>query len=119
MTTQKIEKQHWQNYFNELSKQCAGRNIGIEIDNLDIGAQVMTQSIQLCGITFDAKDNSLAIITPDFVHTIDDPDSIYVNVEKGILKDIAIEFEHVDDDQIIRFIPPLSGYTDIDSLYIT
>lgn len=40
---------------------------------------------------FDSKDNSLEIITPDLVHTIEDSDTIYVYIDEGILKYITIK----------------------------
>jgi hypothetical protein len=43
------------------------------------------------GIMFDSKDNSLEIITPDLVHTIEDSDTIYVYIDEGILKYITIK----------------------------
>lgn len=108
MTTHKIEKNHWQDYFNGLSKQFSGRRIGIEVDSLEIGSQIVAKSIFLDGITFDPKDNSLDIITPDLVHTIHDPDTIYVDVDKGVLTNIAVKSDDAGNQQIIKFIPPLS-----------
>ncbi|MFT4731708.1 MAG: hypothetical protein ACI89W_000721 [Gammaproteobacteria bacterium] len=108
MTTHKIEKKHWQDYFDGLSKQFSGRRIEIEVDNLQIGSQVVAKSILLTGIMFDSKDNALEIITPDLVHTIKDPGTIYVDVDEGILKHIAIKSDEASDEQIIKFIPPLS-----------
>ena len=90
MTTRKLERSEWREYFDEVAKRQPSMRVAISVMAKDLGVQPETQDGDLIGITYDSKEGYLEIGTPDVTHRIENPDEIYVQEEGGQLLSIEV-----------------------------
>lgn len=104
-TTIPLERNAWQAYFDAVSKGLAGQQVEIEIAALDIGDQIAAQWLPALGVTYDARDDVLAVIAEGLNHLIHHPQQVFVERDGDALRSV-----HATDadgrSQIIRFRPP-------------
>jgi len=104
--TREISKSDWQAFFDRVSAVLRGKVIEIEVDSLDLGAQVEATKLSLNGLTYDPRDDAFTIVTEAIEHVIHSPQSIFVaDGEAGMQ---SIEILSTDGSkQIVRFSEPL------------
>lgn len=95
MSTRKIEKKDWNDYFDRFSRRYLTDDqpeyAGILILSMDSGAQPETSWLPLEGITYDPKNNVLEIRVEKLDHFIWEPTEIYIDeMEDGQLAAIEI-----------------------------
>lgn len=105
--TIKLERSAWKSYFDNISRRLAGKQVEIEIASLDIGSQIAAEWLPMLGVSYDEKDDLLAIMAEGLDHMIRHPHEVFVETEGAELHSINA----IDDDgasQIIRFKEPLA-----------
>lgn len=106
MATEKLEKGSWHAYFDGLSKVLEGKEAQIEVNALDIGAQVEAEFTPLLGIVYDPRNEILEVLVDGLDHTIANVREIYVDHDGINLNSVAV----LDADgvqQIIRLRDPV------------
>ncbi|GJJ04429.1 hypothetical protein RugamoR64_49670 [Duganella rhizosphaerae] len=105
--TIKLERAAWKTYFDNISKQLAGGQVEIEIASLDLGHQIAAEWLPMLGVTYDEKNDLLAIMAEGLDHMIRHPREVFVEREGVSLRSInAIDSDGAS--QIIRFREPLA-----------
>ena len=61
MATRVIEKPDWENYLNRVSKELGTRLVEVEVTGRDIGDQVEAEGVVLAGLSYDPKDDVVAV----------------------------------------------------------
>lgn len=93
MLTQ-LAKSQWQAYFDHVSKALGAVQVRIEVSGLTLGDQVQAQSIPLTGLSYDPKDDVLAVLSEGLRHLISHPTQIHVDHEGEWLRSIeAVDAE--------------------------
>jgi hypothetical protein len=101
MATELLEKGSWHSYFDAMSKALSGKEAQIEVNAIDIGAQVEAQFTPLLGIVYDNRSEILEVLLEGLDHTIAKVREIFVDHDGVNLNSICI----TDSDgvqQIIR-----------------
>jgi len=107
MHTREIVKDNWQSFFDQISRTLRGKLIKIEVDSLELGAQIEADKLSLNGLTYDVKDDAFIISTDEIEHVIRSPQQIFVaDGTEGInsLKVCSAD----GSEQIIGFTEPLA-----------
>ena len=105
MTTEKLEKGSWHAYFDGLSKVLQGKEAQIDVNALDIGAQVEAEFTPLLGIVYDPRNEILEVLVEGLDHTIANVREIFVDHDGMNLNSVSV----IDADgvqQIIRLRDP-------------
>ncbi len=95
MATHIIARDQWQPYFDRVSRTLEANDVDIEIDGLDLGAQVEVDHLPLQGLSYDPKDDAFSIVLENLEHRITRPQAIYVDEEADRLASIEV----VDQDE--------------------
>ncbi|TFW27143.1 DUF5335 domain-containing protein [Massilia horti] len=108
MAIVKVEKAAWHPYFDRISKliQSEGKQAEIEVDALNIGAQIEAEWLPLQGIVYDEKSNLVEVLCEGLDHLIYNPTEIYVDHTGTDLTSVEV----TDKDgvkQIIRLREPV------------
>jgi hypothetical protein len=106
MATRKLDKAQWRAFFDLVSTGLLGMRAEIEVDSLEIGAQVEAEWLPVLGITYDPKDDVLEIALEGVDHLIHKPREIHVDEGIGGLESLLV----VDGDgvrQIVKLREPL------------
>ena len=61
MATRTIEKSAWEAYLNRVSKELGACLAEVEVAGLDIGDQIEAEWITLTGVSYDPKDDVVAV----------------------------------------------------------
>lgn len=107
MQTREIGKNSWRSFFDQVSLSLQGKLIQIEVDSLELGAQIEADKLSLNGLTYDSKDDALIISTDQIEHIIRSPQQVFIaDGDEGInsLKVCAAD----GTDQIVNFTEPLA-----------
>jgi hypothetical protein len=106
MATHKLEQAAWQPYLDKISKTLTGKLAEIEVDSLNIGAQIEAEWVPLLGISYDPKSKLVEVLLEGLDHLIQDPSEIWVDHGPGGLA--SMEVVHADGTkEIIKFRDPL------------
>ena len=107
MQTREIERQHWQSFFDQVSRALQGKLIQIEVDSLELGAQIEVNKLSLNGLTYDHQDDVFIISTDAIEHVIRAPQQIFVgDGSEGVN---SLEILAADgSNQIVSFSEPLA-----------
>lgn len=107
MQTREIAKANWQSFFDQISGALQGKIIQIEVDSLELGAQVELDKLSLNGLTYDSKDDSFIISTEEIEHVIRSPQQVFVaDGAEGIG---SLQVRSADgSQQMVSFIEPLA-----------
>ena len=107
MQTREIEKRYWQDFFDQVSASLQGKMIRIEVDSLDLGAQVEAEGLSLNGLSYDVRGDTFVIATEAIEHNIRSPQQIFVaDGDEGIN---SIDIRCADGtEQILSFSEPLA-----------
>ena len=101
-----LEKHAWSSYFDLVSKEIAGEQADIEVNGLDIGAQVETRWVPLSGISYDRRSDLVQVQAGSVDHVIREPMDIAVELDCGALKTVSI-VDAGGHRQLVRFRRPL------------
>jgi len=107
MQTREIEKDNWQSFFDQVSGTLQGKLIQIEVDSLELGAQIEADKLSLNGLTYDKKDDAFVVSTEEIEHIIHSPQQIFTtDGTEGI---DSLQVRSADGtEQMISFTEPLA-----------
>ena len=104
--SRKIPRAEWQAYFDGLAKILEAKQAELEVDSLDLGAQIAAEWVPLIGIVYDPKDDLLEVALEDFDHLISKPREIWVDEDDLLL--VGLEVIDAEGTQhILRLRTPL------------
>ena len=107
MQTREISRNEWQHFFDQVSKALQGKMIQIEVDSLELGAQIEVNQLSLNGLTYDKKDDAFIISTDEIEHVIRSPEHIFII--DGVTGIDSLQVQSADGiKQIINFSEPLA-----------
>lgn len=108
MTTRKLERSEWRQYFDEVAKRLPSMRVGVSILGDDIGVQLETENGALLGMSYDSNDEVFEVATSNIAHRVPKPKEIYVREEGGRLSSVEVIAQD-DTKQIIelRALPSL------------
>lgn len=107
MTVQPIEQRNWGPFLDTLSQTLVGKRAEIEVASLDLGDQVLAQWLPLLGISYDHKDNLIAVSLEGVDHLILSPRELHADMDAtGLTALLIIDAE--DRRQIVRLKDPLA-----------
>lgn len=105
-TTHELAAEAWRTYFDELSKHGGTVEATVEVAGRDLGAQVAAERLTLVGITYDDKDDVLAVALDAgpgergaFEHRVERPQRIYVAFGEGA--EMTIDAEDAEGHQTL------------------
>ena len=104
--SRKLARAEWQGYFDRISRILEARQAELEVDSLDLGAQIAAEWVPLIGVVYDPKDDLLEVALEDLDHLISKPQEIWVD-EDGVL---LVGLEVVDGEgtqHILKLRAPL------------
>lgn len=107
MQTREIAKHNWQGFFDQVSLTLQGKLIQIEVDSLELGAQIEADKLSLNGLTYDSKDDAFVISTDQIQHVIRSPQQIFVADGKEGMNSLKVCAAD-GTEQIIKFLEPLA-----------
>ena len=107
MKTSEIPAQHWPEFFDRVSASLQGKQIDIEIDAPDIGAQVEARKLSLNGLSYDPRDDVVAIDTEAIEHLVSAPRQIYITGDEDAVDSLEITVAN-GGKHIINFSEPLA-----------
>jgi hypothetical protein len=107
MATRKIEVEELPSYFDSLSKKLGAELVEIEVAGLGLGDQIEAEWVALLGISYDPKDNVIAVTTEAVEHLIHAPQTVYVDEEAGDVKSIDMT-DKDGNHHIVLFKKPLA-----------
>lgn len=106
MAISKLDKPHWHDYFNHMSKILIGKNVELEVEALEIGSQIESDWVPLFGMVYDPNSDILAVMVEGLDHMIRHPQEVYVDMLGSELTSMEV----LDSDQfrhIIKLRDPL------------
>jgi len=77
----KLEKSQWSVYFDLISKALTGKRAEVEVASLKIGDQIEAEWLPFFGISYDPKDDVIALALEGHDHLIHKPEK-YTSKEK-------------------------------------
>ncbi|MFM9433982.1 hypothetical protein ACFDR9_001028 [Janthinobacterium sp. CG_23.3] len=101
-----IDKPHWQEYFDRMSKLLPGKSVELEVDALEIGSHIEAEWVPLLGFVYDPASDILAIMVDGLDHMIRHPQALYVDMLGSELRSMEV----IDADQfrhIVKLRAPL------------
>ncbi len=107
MQTIEITRDNWQSFFDQVSRALRGKLIQIEVDSLELGAQIEVDKLSLNGLTYDVKDDAFIVSTDEIEHVIRSPQQIFAADGSDGINSLKV---HSADgtEQIINFSEPLA-----------
>ena len=110
-TTEDIPRESWEAYFDEFSKRLGAVKATLEVDGLDVGAQIAAEDLLFGGITYENRDDLLVIALDvpggspaEYEHLIDAPQRILV--ETGDELDTTIDIQDGEERQTLLRLEP-------------
>jgi hypothetical protein len=106
MTTRKLEKNQWRQFFDRATKMLEGKQAEIEVASLRLGDQIEAEWLPLLGIAYDPNDDIVEIALEGLDHLIPKPREVWI--EDGPEGVAALEIVDADDvRQIVKLRDPL------------
>jgi len=102
----KLEKNSWRPYLDMMTKGLEGKTVEIEVDSLQIGAQIEVEWVPIFGISYDPKSDIMEVLLEGLDHMIHKPKELYVDHQAGGITSLEV----IDEDdvrQIIKLHDPL------------
>jgi hypothetical protein len=95
MPLTQLARSQWQAYFDRVSKAIGATRVQIEVVGLGLGDQMEADFIPLFGLSYDPKNDLLAVIAEGVDHLIRHPKQIHVDHELDWLHSIeAVDAEN-------------------------
>jgi len=101
-----IKKSDWAAYCERVTRGLIGKRAEIEVDSLQVGAQVQAEWVPIIGLDYDPKDDLFEVALDGLDHLIYRPREFYAEETASNLNLIAI----VDGEgarHLVRFKDPL------------
>ena len=101
-----IEKSDWAAYCERMTRGLVGKRAEIEVDSLQVGAQIQAKWVPILGVDYDPKDDLFEVAVEGLDHLIYRPREVYAEESASGLSLLAI----VDGEgtrHLIRFREPL------------
>jgi nucleotide-binding universal stress UspA family protein len=100
----------WADALAAFSSRNTGRPVKLEIDDPELGSQILERGYELLGVSFDPKDERITIMVGDpkeptrhLTHAISSPDSLAIASDlEGV--DTALEVTHGGGYTILQFL---------------
>lgn len=86
----KLEKSEWREYFDSVSKVLGAKLVEVDVTALKLGDQVEVEWLPLIGLTYDPKDDVMAIAMEGIEHNISHPKEIYVEQDVETLRTVEV-----------------------------
>jgi len=102
-----LSPQQWQRYLDRLSAALTGVQIEIEVTGLGLGAQVQADWIPLLGVSYDPKNDLVAVAAHNVDHIIHHPKQIHVDHELDQVRSIEV-VDAEGNHHILLFRAPLA-----------
>lgn len=107
MTLTQLAKPQWQSYFDRVAKALGAKLVQVEITGLGLGDQVQAESLPLIGISYDPRNDILAVALEGIEHNIQHPKQIHV--EQDVESVYSIEAVDAEGEHHILLLrDPLS-----------
>jgi hypothetical protein len=107
MKTTEIRRVDWPEFFDRASAALRGKQIEIEIDAPDIGAQIEARKLSLNGLSYDRKSDIFVIDTEVIEHLVRAPQQIFISGGEAALD--SLEITAADGGKhIVNFREPLA-----------
>ncbi len=90
MPTRKIQKSDWESYFDRVSRDLPATEVEVEVDGLDLGAQIEVTHLPLSGLTYDPHDDAFSVVSTDIDHRISAPREIWVEEDASGIRSIEV-----------------------------
>lgn len=106
MAIRKLDKSTWASALDVMSQIAVGKRAEIEIASAQLGTHIEAQWLPLLGITYDAKNDVVAVALDDLDHVVHAPREMYVDDNTLWLSSLEI----IDNDgveHIIKLRDPL------------
>lgn len=100
-----VPRTAWRPFFDMLSRSLIGQRAEVESASLDLGHQVVTESLPLLGITYDSHNDLLDVALQGrehFNHLIRHPTEIVVQQDRGAIASVAVTTEE-GTEEIVKF----------------
>lgn len=79
MSIRRIGRSDWLDFFDRTSALMVGKRADVEIDSMELGAQVLAHLLPLLGIVYDPKDDILEVVLEGLDHIVHAPREIYID----------------------------------------
>ena len=96
----KLEKPQWSVYFDLISKALIGKRAEIEVASLKLGHQIEVEWLPIYGISYDPKDDVIALALEGHDHLIHKPREIYIEGEGLELSSLEV----IDADDVRHIV---------------
>ena len=106
MTTEALNSERWQPFFDRISKTLKGRPVRVEVTSLAIGDQIEAEGLALLGITYEPKDDVIELALEGLHHTIRSPLQVFVEHEGTLVASIEV-VDATGEKQIISLVEPV------------
>jgi hypothetical protein len=77
--SQTLNKGEMRELFERLTKQLAGEQAEVDVESLRLGDRVEAQWVPLLGLSYDPRDDAIAIVLEGLDITISKPREIYLD----------------------------------------
>jgi len=106
MALTQLEKPHWKDYFDRVSKVLGPKLVELEVSSLGLGDQLELDWVPLIGLSYDPKSDVLSVMVEGIEHNIQHPKQI--NVEQDIESLYSVEVVDAEaEHHILRLKDPL------------
>ncbi|MBT3069453.1 DUF5335 domain-containing protein [Rhodomicrobium sp. Az07] len=95
-----LEKRDWQPLLDHISRSEGAYKVTIEVDRADIGAQIQVDNVDFRGVSYDPKNDDIAIDAGSLEHRIHKPTDLSVAVEGAEL----VSLEVLGEDKAVTSI---------------
>lgn len=109
--TSELARERWSSYFEDLSRELGTSTATVEVDGLDVGAQIEGEDLVLDGISYDHRDDIVVIgLAPvgakeAVEHFVSGPQHIYIESGDGILPNV-LDIEDAEGHKTIVRLRP-------------
>ena len=106
MALTQLAKSEWQDYFDSVSKVLGAKLVEIEVTGLELGDQVEVDWLPLIGLSYDPREDVLAVIVEGIEHNIRHPKQIHVEQDIESLYSIEV-VDTAEEHHILLLKDPL------------
>lgn len=107
MALTQLSKSSWQDYFDRASKALGAKLVEVEVTGVGLGDQVEVEWLPLVGLTYDPKNDILAVLFDKIEHNILHPKQIHVEQDVESLSNIEV-VDSAGEHHILHLKNPLS-----------
>jgi len=109
--TREVPREEWADYLESVSGEYQGRPVTIQIENPEVGSEVLVQGLPLIGIEPDLHRNTIILIAADpqgadpkgIRHFITSPTAIYAKQDE-LGGTQVIDFQSQDEGKTLLII---------------